>query len=755
MRGATATQLLLICVLAFGAQGAMPRESRPVRRTILAVYDSAQYRDVRDTRIHRLLEMPLNHLGMVVRYHDLRTGLPPMGELEDVRGIVTWFRGDSMPHPIEFLQWGEAAIDSGRRFVVIGGLSASKDDQGQVTPVAAINRFFAKIGIRIENWTPVTYNQRIVYRDSELMGFERPLPTVLPPFDRMRIIDPQVRSHLTVRRDNGDPATESALIVTGPHGGWVEVGYSHFANDSQDRLQWYINPFEFLRLAFASDEVPKPDTTTLSGRRLYYSQVDGDGWRNITEVARYRREKLSSAEVILKEAILPFPDLPITVGPIVGDLDEDWFGTRESLSVAREMLALPWVEAGSHTYSHPLDWETLYQRTADPEPVHEATSLATVSAWFDPAHWTTINRAVERYSRPEADEGKATLRRGHALLRSYSLYPFDPDQEIRGSIAFLNRLLPAGKQVAIMQWSGTTLVPEAVLRATQQAGVRNINGGDTRFDREFNSYAWVSPLTRQAGKLRQIYSSDSNENIYTNSWNERYFGFRYLRETLDRTESPLRVKPVNIYYHMYSGEKQPGIDAVVENLQYARSQELAPIAASQYAAIVDGFHSAELFEVGPRAWRIENRDGLDSIRFDHADADSVDWSNSKGVIGQRHYQGSLYLALDSADRSPVVALASSQAASVARPWLIQSRWMVSKLSVGDGDFRFEARGFGAGEMEWHAAPGATYEVRIFQASRPTGILRATASHEGRLLFTMHQSAIDPVEVRVTRVWSNR
>jgi hypothetical protein len=742
---------LLIVLLAGSGQAAVQRESRQMARTILAIYDSGQYKDVHDTRVHRLLEMPLNHLGLTVRYQDLRNGLPTLDQMQDVRGIVTWFRGDSMPRPVEFLQWGEQAIDSGKQFVVMGQLSVSQDLRGRVTPVAAINRFLAKIGIRIENWTPVTYDQRIVYQDPALIGFERPLPADLPPFDRVSIIDPQVRSHLTLRRNN-DAASEAHLVITGPHGGWVATGYTHFANYRQDQLQWYINPFEFLRLAFATDDLPKPDTTTLSGRRIYYSQIDGDGWRNLTEVTRYRSRKSSSAAVILGEAIKPFPDLPVTVGPIVGDLDPEWFGTQESVEIARRIFSLPWVEAGSHTYSHPLDWESLFQRPAAAAGAQGPGWIRGLSAWIDPARWTSLNRVVERYSRPEANEGNegnSTLRRGHSQVRSYTLYPFDLNQEIGGSIAFLNRLLPPGKRVEIVQWSGTTLVPEVVLRAAQQAGVRNINGGDTRFDPEFNSYAWVAPLSRQVGTLRQIYSSDSNENTYTNSWNERYFGFRYLRETVRNTESPVRIKPFNIYYHMYSGEQEPGVDAIVENLKYARSQELTPITASQYAAIADGFHSTRIMGLQRRMWRIDDRGGLDTVRFDHADSDWIDWADSHGVIGQRHVQGSLYIALDSADRSPVIALApSGRQPAVTRPYLIESRWRISNFCAETGRFEFEARGYGAGEMEWQAIPNAGYEVRVYRTARLIETLHSAADQEGRLRFAITQEAMDPVKVQV-------
>jgi hypothetical protein len=300
------------------------------------------------------------------------------------------------------------------------------------------------------------------------------------------------------------------------------------------------------------------------------------------------------------------------------------------------------------------------------------------------------------------------------------------------------------------------MAPESVLAATRRAGVRNINGGDTRLDPEYDSYAWVAPLSRQVGKYRQIYSSDSNENTYTNSWDERYYGFRYLPETLRRTESPMRIKPFDVYYHMYSGEKQPGIDAIVENLRYARTQELAPITASQYAAIVDGFHSAEFTELGVRRWRIENRDGLNTIRFDHADGESVDWSASQGVLGQRHFQGSLYVALDAADPAPVIALANpGMRVAGDRPYLIESRWRVSKMCVRSAGFEFEAQGFGAGEMAWVAAPDARYDVQVYRASRLVEELHVAADHSGLLRFTLMQGAIEPVTVRVAQAGTAR
>ena len=82
----------------------------------------------------------------------------------------------------------------------------------------------------------------------------------------------------------------------------------------------------FFRLAFGTDDLPKPDTTTLCGRRMYFSHIDGDGWRNLCEINKYRKRRAMSAEVILDEVLMRFPELPVSVAPIAADLDLRWHG---------------------------------------------------------------------------------------------------------------------------------------------------------------------------------------------------------------------------------------------------------------------------------------------------------------------------------------------------------------------------------------------------------------------------------------------
>ncbi|MDH4066279.1 MAG: hypothetical protein OEW19_17895, partial [Acidobacteriota bacterium] len=353
---AAAAGLLLLTMPVTAASRAAP--PRTVARTILALYDSADEPTPRETAIHALAEMPLNHLGLVVRYHDIRTGLPPVRALDDVRGVITWFVGEAMPRPLAYLRWVEALAGGGRPLVVMGALGAMRDERGDLTPLEAVNRAVARLGWRYEGrWNATTAGASFAVADPRLTAFERPLPRLVPPYATVRATAPDARVALRAAVP-GRPVADSDLIVLSPRGAFVAPGFAFFVDraDNREFRQWYVNPFELFREVYRTDGLPKPDTATLSGRRIYYSHIDGDGWRNLTQIEPYRTRYVIAARVVLDEIVRKFPDLPVTVGAVVGDLDPAWSGTEESLAAARDLYRLPHVEPAIHTYSHPLDW---------------------------------------------------------------------------------------------------------------------------------------------------------------------------------------------------------------------------------------------------------------------------------------------------------------------------------------------------------------------------------------------------------------
>ncbi len=747
--------------LALAAGGGRAAE-RVEPREVLALYHGGAVEDVYFTAIHRAAEMPLNHLGLVLRYHDMRDPLPPVSDLGQVRGVLTWFRSNAIDDPEAYLDWAAAVLDAGKRFVIMGNIGAELDGAGRPVPRDAINRVAERIGFRFEGrWAGITYDWKPAIADPDVMRFERPLPAVVPPFQSVAAVRGDAVSHLVLRRA-GDPGTDSHMVVTSPRGGYIAAGFAITPNVDEDRRRWLLNPFAFFRRAFGTDGLPKPDTTTLSGRRIYYSHIDGDGWRNRTEVESYReRRPTLSSEVVLRELLEPYGDLPVTVAPVVGDLDPDWYGTEEGIAIAREIFRLPQVEAATHTYSHPFDWAFFADWTPAKEerfsglyPMRDAmTKVAKIFSWLgageeeaEPAPDYAGGRSL---AEAEADDEAESIG-VYERPRAYAILPYSLALEIGGSLAFVDGLLPPGKRAGLIQWSGNTLPYPAAIAASRAAGARNLNGGDSRFDSEFPSYATVSPVGRQVGGQRQIYASNSNENTYTELWTARYFGFQHVVETIRNTETPIRVKPFNTYYHFYSGEKQASLNAVRRVLDYARAQALAPVAASRFAAIADGFFTTRLVALDDRVWRVEDRGALQTLRFDRATFEAVDFARSQGVIGQRHLQGSLYVALDEAHPAPVVALRGTVVADIPatapHPYLIEGRWRVGGLAADGAGMRFAAQGYGCGAMTWWVPGAGRYAIEVVRGGEFLAAAEAGADHI--LAFELGQIAETPIEVSV-------
>jgi polysaccharide biosynthesis protein PelA len=745
-------RFLCIAALAALAAAAQARAEEPVRRLIVALYNGAEEEAGHRSRVHRLAEMPLNHLGFVVRLYDVRNGLPGEAETRDARAILTWFSDNSVRDAVAYVRWLDTETAAGKRLVLIGHPGF---DLGLLNALAVRSPFEAvmgRLGLRWHNeFVSLTYKTRVLERDLGMVEFERPYPPALPPYHRTSVVAREARPYLTVGRSG--TAENDHLVVTGPGGGYVSWGYEAFIlGDPEPVRAWYIDPFRFFREALGADDVPKLDTTTMSGRRMYYSHVDGDAWHNVSSVEPYRGKNVLAAKVLFDRIILKYPDLPVTIGPITADLDASWYGTPRDIDLAKEIFAQPNVEAGTHTHSHPFAW-AFFRRDV---PRREAPYLAryparpgmgqAASVW-NPA--TVPETEADRQPVPKDEELPPLYERP----RSYAVRPFDIEMEIGGSIRFLEeRVLPPGKRVAIVQWSGDTTPFERALRLTREAKIRNINGGDPRMDGESRSYAHVSPLGRRVGDTWQVYSSGANENIYTENWRARFFGFRFLAEALANMETPIRVKPINIYYHFYSVERADGLAGVLYNIEYARGQEIAPVTTSRFAAMVDGFFGARIVRLGERRWRIEDRDGIETVRFDRASTLAVDFAASEGVIGQRHHQGSLYVALDAAVAAPVVALKEHERPErdpeAGQPYLVQSRWRVEKLELdGARRWRFRSEGFGPGEFAWHAPAAGRYVVTARNAD-VTETTEAATGPDGRLAFALKLDGVFGAEITV-------
>ena len=85
---------VVLCLSAWAFGG----EAEPVRRHVIALMGGQADPENEDI-VHSLLEMPLNHLGMVVYRHYIENGPPPREWLEDARAVLTFFSDDTKPEP--------------------------------------------------------------------------------------------------------------------------------------------------------------------------------------------------------------------------------------------------------------------------------------------------------------------------------------------------------------------------------------------------------------------------------------------------------------------------------------------------------------------------------------------------------------------------------------------------------------------------------------------------------------------------------
>lgn len=660
-------------------------ESGHQKRIILALFDSTEPFNGREDYnfVFRAGAMVLNYLGLEVKYYDIAKGVPAPDALEGVRGVLTWFDDEKMPRAEAYCHWAAEQIQQGRRYVILRNFGAFKDSETQKdVPLETINEVFHALDLEYRgNWSDNPLSIEIVEKDSSMVEFERPLENETEFYEQVLSLSPGNRTYLKLKRNDLSDSESHAVVVTA-RGGVVLGGYEIALDQVNDRLQWRIDPFRFFEEAFGLKGCPRYDTTTLFGRRIFYSHIDGDGVRNISE-AEPRR---FSGEVIYDE-ILKVYDLPITVSFITAGIDPFYLGSEKLVELARKILALENVEAGVHGFSHPLDWNKKITALVIPGysiPLEEEADIASESA-YDKGAYVTVD------------------------WESY-LY-----QEIEGAADYINRaLLTGGKKVKVNQWTGNCRPPAEAIDAVNRLGLKNINGGDTRFDRSIPSYTGVASLARYDQKRRQFFTSNANENIYTQGWKPPYDRFSQVIETFRETEKPTvvcsgprRVTPMNAYYHFFSGERKGGLRALIRVYDYALTQDVIPVFTSEYLTVLEDFYRGNIDTRKDGSWEFRDYGTCSTVRFD-GEKRFPDFERSSGIIGFKRWEDFLYVHLG--DSGTAILYLGSAPPSV--PYLKDASTLISEWKVSGKQISFRARGFEEGCYRvCNLGERASYEVR--------------------------------------------
>jgi hypothetical protein len=439
------------------------------------------------------------------------------------------------------------------------------------------------IGIEISN--KVAYKSDIIY-NKDMIGYEiEPSLSI----SNKKISIKNAQSILTYNFKDSSSSTVAAFTSWGGYA----IGDSFMVTINGDNL-WVINPFKFFKKALDLEDLPVADVTTQNGKRLLFTHIDGDGIMNRVEgdFGYY------SGDVILNQ-ILKVYKIPHSVSVIGAEISPEGLFPKISpklIEIAKQMYALENVEPATHTFTHPFFWGKIKNNT---------------------------------------------------LLEKYRLkpkgYKFSLENELSGTLEFINEKLTPKNKAKTVFWSGDCLPRENALSYVYKNNILNINGGDTTITR---LHPWLSAISAygiERDGYMQIYTAQQNENVFTNNWLGPFWGYKRVTQTFDLTNSPRRFKPIDIYYHLYSGSKQASLEALKYVFNYSIKQDVMPIFTSEYIPKVMDFYEVSLSK-DDEGWLFCGLNDLNTIRIEKEGA-YVDLNRSTNVTGIKHFQNHTYISL--------------------------------------------------------------------------------------------------------------
>jgi len=656
-------------------------------RTILVVQDVAPGADLNVTPGVRYVSMPLNWLGYRVEFADIAKPLPEGDLSKRYAGVVVWL-DYPVPDPSAFRDWLEAQVDNHTPVAMLTTFGV--DMSGDLARKLDLEPVAGRAGKRL----------RVESMDASMMGFEmQPQPD---PHDTANV-RVGARSHSLLRlasADAGNAFTIDAAAIT-PWGGYAMRPFAVFEMPMANQARWVLQPIRFFRAALRlPEDMPAPDPTTENGRRLLMTHIDGDGLASRAEFdVNGGTMKVSTnaspqySGDALYNVIRQF-GLPTTVSVIEGEISDNGPYPKDAprlRAIARELFALPNVEMASHTYTHPLQWMRV-------------TGLG-------------------KSSGDDTAEG-ASRANYNGLSIDIPGYRYDTGREIEGSIRYIDTLAPAGKRVKMLLWSGDCQVPASVIQAADKAGVYNMNGGDTLITKRYPSWAAIAPLGVNKDGFFQVFAPNQNEEPYTDLWHGPYYGYQRVLETFDMTETPIRFKPVDVYYHMFSGTKYASVKTLSEVYRALSAQPLMPVYASEYARKVHDFERMDVSRDGD-FWRIRGNGDLRTVRLPEGRV--PDLASAEGVIGYKAGPGGVYVSLSGADaRFRIV-----DAAHAAKlPYLAEANGAVDRFTRTAQGFSFEL----ASHVAPHFAIGGEARANACVV-RANGRALAPAIAQGRRVYS--------------------
>ncbi|WP_335617129.1 bifunctional glycoside hydrolase 114/ polysaccharide deacetylase family protein [Halopseudomonas sp.] len=570
-------------------------------RRIALVYDPREG-ELPTNPGHVYLGGLLEYLGYRVDYLPADDTLPLTRFDELYAGVVFWMTSGAPPASNQFNRFVAKRLDEAVPLAFFGGM-----------PIE--DHLLARLQLR--NGQQQIESVQISHHDAAFLGaFEGKLSAKTRGLQAIQRLDDSGTALLTLTDNLQRQLTPAAIM---PWGGYALSPY--LLEEGASHRRWILQPLAFLQRSLRLPAMPRLDATTENGRRIATVHIDGDGFASRAEISGTPL----SPKVVLEAFIQPNNYLT-SVSVIEGEVGAKgmypWLTTTLE-PLARRIFADPKVEPATHTFSHPFYWE------------------------------------------PEKAQRREGFQADYGLNLKLPNYPkMDLRREIIGSRDYIeSRLLPPGKKVRLIFWSGGALPGAEAIAMAYEGGMANVNGAETFLTKADPSLTGVYPLLRPTKGGLQIYAPIINENLYTNLWQGPFYGFSRVIDTFELTDSPRRLRALNLYYHFYSGTKLASIRAMNDIYRYMDEQQPISLWMGDYLRRVRGLYEGSTARTLDGRWQLRALQGMRTLRLDPA-LGWPDLQRSQGVAGVRdlpqgryvHLSGDHAMLVTRTTRDPAPAL---------------------------------------------------------------------------------------------------
>ncbi len=409
-----------------------------------------------------------------------------------------------------------------------------------------------------------------------------------------------------------------------------------------------LDSFRFLETALRRQSAaPVVDTSTLAGRRIYLSTVQGRGFcepswlpggQACGEVLRAELEKVQA--------------LPVTVAVAEADI-RGWSAGSEPAeagryeAVARALFAQPQVEPASNTLTRPASW---------------------LPGEFQPGPLRTA-----------IPEDRAGLER-----------------EIAGSLDFVRRrLTPPGKSAGFLLWPEGSAPGRDALDLLAGSGGLQLPG------------SWESGWNLGGQENDGGYAAGAVESAPQEPGSAEAIAAAWLQNQ-NSGDTARRTGPVHLAYAFADLKKPVNVQALRQIWSWCAAQPLHPMSASGYARFLADAAAAQVYTVAENHWRVVSSGRPVTLRLPAARG-LPDLARSFGVTGYAVHAGQLYLYLAGREVSEIV-LRPAEAAPP-HLHLVAADRLIDFLALSVNNARFRVQGRDAAEVTLGGLePGVWYQI---------------------------------------------